>query len=201
MSPVTQGDGSDVRALETHSSDHSLVRLLRSGDERAAEALYRRYVRRVNALIAGQLPDRLAPRLSPDDIAQSVFRVFFHGLAERTYDVPRDRELWGLLCALALSKVRDRVAYHQAARRDVRRTAAAAEQTLAAEPDTESESGRLCLEVEDLMQAFHADDRQIVSLRMAGHEVPEISELTGRSLRTVERVLQKARNRLRNALR
>jgi RNA polymerase sigma-70 factor (ECF subfamily) len=201
MSPAIQGDVSDVRTLETHSSDHSLVRLLRGGDERAAEVLYRRYIRRVNALIAGQLPDRLGPRLSPDDIAQSVFRVFFHGLAERTYDVPRDRELWGLLCALALSKVRDRVAYHQAARRDVRRTAAATEQTLAAEPDAESESGRLCLEVDDLLRAFHADDRQIVSLRMAGYEVPEISELTGRSLRTVERVLQKARNRLRNALR
>jgi RNA polymerase sigma factor (sigma-70 family) len=200
MPPVIRSE-SDLNTLDTHSSDHSLVRLLRGGDERAAEALYRRYVRRVHALIAGQLPDRLAPRLSPDDIAQSVFRVFFHGLAEQTYDVPRDRELWGLLCALALSKVRDRVAYHQAARRDVRRTAAAAEQTLAAEPDTESESGRLCLEVEDRLQAFHADDRQIVSLRMAGHEVPEISELTGRSLRTVERVLQKARSRLRNALR
>jgi RNA polymerase sigma-70 factor, ECF subfamily len=201
MSPATRDDASNVRTLETESSDHSLVRLLRGGDERAAEALYHRYVRRVHALIAGQLPDRLAPRLSPDDIAQSVFRVFFHGLAERTYDVPRDRELWGLLCALALSKVRDRVAYHQAARRDIRRTATAPEHTLAAEADTESESGRLCLEVEDLLQAFHADDRQIVSLRMAGHEVPEISELTGRSLRTVERVLQKARSRLRNALR
>jgi DNA-directed RNA polymerase specialized sigma24 family protein len=201
MPPITRGDVSEINTFDAHSSDHSLVRLLRGGDERAAETLYRRYVRRVHALIAGQLPDRLAPRISPDDIAQSVFRVLFHGLAERTYDVPRDHELWGLLCALALSKVRDRVAYHQAARRDVRRTAAAPDHTLAAEADRVSESGRLCLEVEDLLQAFHADDRQIVSLRMAGHEVLEISELTGRSLRTVERVLQKARNRLRDALR
>ena len=70
----------------------------------------------------------------------------------------------------------------------------------AAEPDAGSESGRLRLELDDLLQSFHADDRQIVSLRMAGHEVPEISRRTGRSLRTVERVLQKARNRLRDAL-
>jgi RNA polymerase sigma-70 factor, ECF subfamily len=200
MPPATRDELNSTPEFDSETSDHSLVRLLRGGDERAAAALHRRYVRRVHALIAGQLPDRLAPRLSPDDIAQSVFRVFFHGLTEHTYDVPRDRELWGLLCALAMSKVRERVAYHQAARRDVRRTAATPELSLAAEPDAGSESGRLRLELDDLLQSFHADDRQIVSLRMAGHEVPEISQRTGRSLRTVERVLQKARNRLRDAL-
>ena len=134
------------------------------------------------------MPNRLAPRLSPDDIAQSVFRVFFHGLAEKTYDVPHDRELWGLLCALVMGRVRERVAYHQAAHRDIRRTTATPDQTLAAEPDTEGEYGHLqLLEVEDLLQSFHADDRQIVLLRMAGYEVPEISGRAGRSRRTVER--------------
>ena len=83
MPPGSNDRPAAQRAFDSQSSDHRLVRLLRGGDERAAEALYRRYVRRVHALIAGQMPNRLAPRLSPDDIAQSVFRVFFTASPKR----------------------------------------------------------------------------------------------------------------------
>ena len=38
--------------------------------------------------------------------------------------------------------------------------------------------------------------RQIVELRMQGYQVHEIAELTGRSLRTVERTLQNCRKQL-----
>jgi RNA polymerase sigma-70 factor (ECF subfamily) len=180
--------------------DHTLVRSARDGDGAAAAALYRRYADRVRGLVATRLGGRLAPRVSPDDIAQSVFRVFFRGVAGRTYDVPPGEELWGLLAVLTRRKVSERLAYHQAARRDIRRTALRGAVGLAAEPAADGEADYLRVEVEEFLDSFHPADREVVGLRLGGYEVAEIADRTGRSLRTVERVLQKARTRLRDGL-
>ena len=173
-------------------SDAGLVRMLRAGDPGAAGELYARYARRMRALVASRLRGPVAARLSPDDIVQSVFRTLFEGVAERAYTAPEGRELWGLLCVLALNKVRERVAYHQAARRDVRRTAGGVD----ALADGDAEARWLEVEVDDLLGRFRPGDREVLHLRMTGYEVSEIAGRTGRSLRTVERVLQRARARL-----
>ena len=180
--------------------DHTLLRFARDGDGEAAAALYRRYADRVRALVATRLGGRLAPRVSPDDIAQSVFRVFFRGVVGRAYDVPPGEELWGLLAVLTRRKVRERVAYHQAARRDIRRTALRGAAGLAGEPAADAEADYLQIEVDEFLHSFHPADREVVGLRLGGYEVAEIAGRTGRSLRTVERVLQKARTRLRDGL-
>jgi RNA polymerase sigma-70 factor (ECF subfamily) len=175
-----------------NATDARLVGLLRHGDRRAAEELYTRYARRMRALVASRLRGPVASRLSPDDIVQSVFRTLFQGVADRAYSAPEGRELWGLLCVLALNKVRERIAYHQAARRDVRRTAGGVD-TIA---DADAEAQWLGVEVDDLLGRFRPADREVIHLRMTGYEVTEIADRTGRSLRTVERVLQRARAKL-----
>jgi RNA polymerase sigma-70 factor (ECF subfamily) len=201
--PPTHRSANHGRATadaERAPGDHTLLRCARAGDGEAAAALYRRYADRVRALVASRLGGRLAPRVSPDDIAQSVFRVFFRGVVVRAYDVPPGEELWGLLAVLTRRKVRERVAYHQAARRDIRRTALRGTDGLAAEPDADGDADHLRVELDELLEAFHLPDREVVSLRLGGYDVAEIAEQTGRSLRTVERVLQKARTRLRDGL-
>jgi RNA polymerase sigma-70 factor (ECF subfamily) len=174
------------------ASDAGLIGLLRGGDPSAARELFTRYARRLRALVASRLRGPVASRLSPDDIVQSVFRTLFQGVAERAYSAPEGRELWGLLCVLALNKLRERVAYHQAARRDVRRTAGGVD----ALPDLDAETQWLGIEVDDLLDRFRPGDREVIYLRMTGYEVTEIADRTGRSLRTVERVLQRARAKL-----
>jgi RNA polymerase sigma-70 factor, ECF subfamily len=186
-----------VATSPTPPTDHALLRSVRDGDQQAAGELYARYGERVRALVAQRVKGYVAARVGADDIAQSVFRTFFQGVAERAYSVPADKELWGLLCVLALSKVRERLAYHTAACRDVRRTAGTGLDRVA---DDDAEARQLDLEVEDLLNAFHPADREVLGLRMTGHELTEIAAKTGRSLRTVERVLHKARARLRELL-
>src|SRR5205085_299101 len=66
-------------------------------------------------------PD-FAGRFDPDDVVQSVFRAFFHGARRRSYDVPPDGELWGLLLVLALNKVRELIGRHRAGKRSVYHT-------------------------------------------------------------------------------
>jgi RNA polymerase sigma-70 factor (ECF subfamily) len=91
-----------------------------------------------------------------------------------------------------MNKLRERVAFHQAARRDVRRTGGGVE----ALPEPGAEAVTLELEMDDLLGRFRPADREVVRLRMAGYEVTEIAEQTARSLRTVERVLQSVRAKL-----
>ena len=156
-----------------------------------ANDLFARYAGRLRALVAANLRGPVVSRISPDDIVQSALRAYFERRPEPAHAAPDAGELWGLLCVLAMNKLRERVAYHQAARRDVRRTAggvdALAEPAVGAGPD---------FEVDDLLGQLRPADREVVRLRMAGYEVVEIAERTRRSLRTVERVLQSVRAKL-----
>ncbi|QEL15457.1 RNA polymerase sigma factor [Limnoglobus roseus] len=177
--------------------DHTLVRFVRGGDEAAAQELYHRYAVRLRRLVADRCTPAFAARFDPDDIVQSVFRVLYEGVRTKFYDVPPGGELWGLLFVLAVNKVRDQVAFHQAACRNVGRTLA----TDAMPPgdlldQDETNAALLRLMVEEYLAGLDETDREIVACRMTGHSVDEIADRIGRAKRTVERVLQQARNQL-----
>ncbi len=49
----------------------------REGDQAAADALFRRYAERLIGLVRLRLSEKLARRVDPEDIVQSVYRSFF----------------------------------------------------------------------------------------------------------------------------
>ena len=177
-------------------SDHSLLRRLRSGDQDAATMLYYRYAHRLLALARKNRSAELASRVDAEDIVQSVFRIFFRRAAEGHYDVPAGEDLWKLLLVLALNKIRAERVFHRAAKRDARLTAAL-EQPV---PDTAGRNREaaafLEVMVREALERLPAQNRAMVELRLAGHEVAEIAQLTTRSKRTVERLLQESRRQL-----
>jgi RNA polymerase sigma-70 factor, ECF subfamily len=179
------------------STDASLLRRYQTGDDAAATALYLRYAPRLRALAHQYCTPNYAGRFDADDVIQSVFRAFFHGARRRAYDVPPSGELWGLLMVLAVNKVRTLVGHHQADKRAVRQTASVADldshPALAAD---DSAAAFLRLVMDEQMAALPESNRAIIRLRTEGHEVGEIALATGRSRRTVERVLQDFRARL-----
>jgi RNA polymerase sigma factor (sigma-70 family) len=179
-------------------SDRSLLQQVREGDEDAAAQLYLRYSRRLLALARAKIPPYLAARLDPDDILQSAFRTFFHQVRRGRYHVPAGEDLWNLLFAITLSKIRDEMAFHCAARRDLRQTTALADVDEAHVRDPRGGAVALPIQLglREVLEKLPAPHRGIVELRLAGHEVVEIARQTGRSLRTVERVLQEARQKL-----
>jgi RNA polymerase sigma-70 factor (ECF subfamily) len=137
-----------------------------------------------------------AGRFDADDVTQSVFRTFFSGVRREAYDVPEGGEIWSLLVALALNKVRNLVDRHTATKRDVRTTLAPdADPAEIAEHD-ESAATFLRLVVAEQVETLPETSREIVRLRIEGYEVGEIVTRTGRSARTVERVLQQFRTSL-----
>jgi RNA polymerase sigma-70 factor (ECF subfamily) len=179
------------------ATDESLVRRYRSGDDAAATDLYLRYAARLRALARQYCTPNYAGRFDADDVIQSVFRVFFHGARRRVYEVPPEGELWGLLMVLALNKVRALVGHHEADKRAVRHTASVpnldAHPALAADG---SAAAFLRLVLDEQLAALPESNRAVIRLRTEGYEVAEIAARTGRSHRTVERVLQDFRTRL-----
>ncbi len=181
-------------------TDQSLLRRYQSGDEAAATDLYLRYAHRLRALARQYCTPHYAGRFDADDVVQSVFRAFFQGARRRSYEVPPEGELWGLLMVLALNKVRNLVARHRAGKRAVQHTASVADldrhPAIAAD---EPAAALLRMVFEEQVAGLPESNRSIIRLRTEGYEVGEIAAITGRSRRTVERVLQEFRDRLNRA--
>lgn len=187
------------------SSDVTLLRRLRDGESDAATELYVRYAKRLHGLARKQTSAELARRVEPEEIVQSVFRTFFRRVHTDDYRVPEGKELWGLLLVIALNKIRQAAIYHRAARRDIRRTASSDE--LGVEHFLASENGRdqtalavLQMVIDQLIQSLPESKREMIRLRIEGHDVNEIAAQTRRSKRTIERALQEFRDSLSGSL-
>jgi RNA polymerase sigma factor (sigma-70 family) len=194
----------EVRANHSagEASDHSLLQQLRGGSQQAAAVLYERYAHRLRALAQAKNYPDLVSRVDCDDIVQSVFESFFRGVNRGSYDVPAGEELWHLFLVITLNKIRAKGVYHRAAKRDVRLTAH--DDGIERYPDPlssgEAASVLLKLAVEEALALLPEQHRRVAELRMEGHEVAEIAHRTGRSKRSVERMLQECRKKLSRLL-
>jgi RNA polymerase sigma-70 factor, ECF subfamily len=192
--PVPEKDGSS----EPDASDASLLSVFRQGNQDAATELYIRYAKRLRALVKEQCSNGLARRLEEDDIVQSIFRTFFTGAMQGLYKVPGGQDLWRLLLVISLNKIRAKGAYHNAAKRDARRTASLNAIGLGGEPSDQDtgEQAFFQVVVQEALESLPVDYREVVELRIQGYEVDEIATKCNRAKRTVERILQEARKRL-----
>lgn len=180
-------------------TDRSLLRRVQRGHADASTDLYLRYAERLLRLATAQSSPDLARRVDAEDIVQSVFRTFFRRATLGHYTVPDGEEIWKLLLVIALNKVRASGAFHRAAKRDVRRTTGGETFDRAVESQAagdESSLNFLRMMVEDLLRDLPEAHRQIIELRIEGHEVNDIAATVQRSKRSVERVLQDFRQRL-----
>jgi RNA polymerase sigma-70 factor (ECF subfamily) len=180
-----------------------LLGRLRNGNQDAATQLYQRYAERLHTLMKAQCSTELARRVEPDDLVQSVFCTFFQKASQGLYDVPAGETLWGLLLVLALNKIRTKWAFHSAARRNVRLTSEEGDSGAPAFEDKNQDDFALTflqMVIAETLEPLAPPYRAMIEFRIEGHEVAEIAQKTGRSRRTVERVLQSFRNQLDKVL-
>ena len=113
------------------------------------------------------------------------------------YDVPPGEELWNLLLVLALNKIRTLGKHHQAQKRSVRTTLSMEEVDVVGDAQDNENSYRvLKLVVDEMLGGMTEFKREIIELRIQGHQVQDIAEKTGRAKRTIERILQQFKQRL-----
>jgi RNA polymerase sigma factor (sigma-70 family) len=185
--------------------DPTLLNLYRSGDTRAADELFHRYVNRLVALARSRLSRKLARRLDPEDIVQSAYRSFFVGAREGKYTLTRGSELWGLLAAITLNKLHRQIERNTAGKRAISLehsfgSSSSSQYLLTAEAiarePSPSEAMAGADELEQLMNGVDDLHRRMLELRLQGHTMDEIATETGRSERTVRRVIEKVKARL-----
>jgi RNA polymerase sigma-70 factor, ECF subfamily len=179
--------------------DHSFIGRFRAGDQDAATQLYLRYAQRLNSLVETQCSTELARCAGVDDIVQSVFGSFFRLMRQGFHDAPDGDELWKLLLVIAIHKVREKAVYHRAAKRDLHRTIGggeAARHLALWSTIDDSRDGYLDLVLDEILEQLPCESRKMARLRLEGYKVAEIARKTGRSRRTVERILQETRVKL-----
>ena len=151
------------------------------------------------ALAQARTSTDLAAKEETDDIVQSVFKSFFRKASAGLYDVPEGEELWNLFLVITINKIRAKGNYHRAAKRDMR--LAAGDQPLDAIASDEAGNdvalAELQMVIDGILKELPQKSAEIVELRIAGHDVNGIVGQAKRSKRTVERVLQDFRERLR----
>jgi RNA polymerase sigma-70 factor (ECF subfamily) len=181
-----------------------VIARLRAGDEAAAHEIFQRFVGKLVCLARRQLGAVLRRKVDPEEVVQSAYKSFFlrHGagkLEVRDWD-----HLWGLLTVITLRKCFDRVEYHHAECRDVKREAAARPGTAGTEPWWEAvardpapeEATVLAETVEQLLRELDDDQRPVLEMSLQGYSTQEISERLGLPKRSVRRLRERLRKRL-----
>lgn len=183
------------------SDDLALVDLSRSGDEQAALQLFQDYADRLLALARRRMSLSLASRVDPEDIVQSVFRTFFQRLKNGQFTLEEPDDLCKLLMRITVHKTLRQVAYHQAAKRDLRQEAGrdhSVHEEMLAVLDREPSADVAIAFLEQLdyfLNRLKPLERQILEMRMQGDSNEEIARKLGLYDRKVRRVVEQLRRR------
>ncbi len=181
------------------SDDRSLVDLWRAGDQHAAKQLYDAYVERLVALARRRISQRMAGRVDPEDVVQSVFRTFFHRAKEGQFRLDEQDDLCKLLMRITVHKTLRKVAYHKAAKRDLGMEMGHGHepqeqlQSLLDREPTPEEAVTFLDQLEHFLGDLKPQERQIVEMRLQGCSNDEISEKLGIIDRKIRRIMEHVR--------
>ncbi|MBV9125831.1 MAG: sigma-70 family RNA polymerase sigma factor [Planctomycetes bacterium] len=176
-----------------------LVDQWRAGNEKAAQELFDRYAERLLALARRRISQRLASRVDPEDVVQSVFRTFFARAREGQFQLQQQDDLAKLLFRITVHKTLRQVEFHKAAKRNPNLETAQGSQSqdtlrdlLAREPTPEDAVAFLD-QLEHFLSQLRPDERAILEMRMQGCSNTEIAEKLGVYDRKIRRVLERVR--------
>jgi RNA polymerase sigma-70 factor (ECF subfamily) len=189
---------------EEASDAEALLARWQQGDQKAAAQLFERYAGRLIALARSQLSARVAQRVDPEDVVQSVYRSFFLDSRNGRFQLQRGGDLWQLLVTMTLHKLTNQVNRHGAQKRAVSRERSFGSEDslfgisgprLARQPSP-VEALALADQLEQLLHALEPPQRRIVELRLQGYNLDEIAGEVGCSFSTVRRVLDRVKKQL-----
>ncbi len=179
-------------------SSAELLANYRAGDERAAAALYERYIGRLTRLAASRLSAKIARRTDADDVVQSTFRSFFLRVRDGRLALDEEHDLWRLLVSITLHKLYRQVRHNRAERRSVDAeqtpsTFADADAAFLARDPSPEEAAILADELQSILSRLEPFARRVLELQLQGESLKEIAAETGRSERTMRRALADVR--------
>lgn len=183
----------------------AMIAGVRAGEPRALHSFYERYGPSLERLAARAIAPGLRRRFGPESIAQSVCRSFVMRARADAYELTDAGRLWRLLCAIAISKVRQRSRHHLRQRRGVQREvhgdeagdAFARSAAGAAGPEEEAVFRE---RFQGLLDSLDDEERRVLELCLDGRSQQEIADELAVSRRTVRRVLARVEQRFERAV-
>lgn len=177
---------------------------LSRGDDSSFGVLFERYSARLAGLVRQRLGWKLARKIDPDDVVQSVFKRFVALQQKQDVVCENGHALWGLLALMATRKCGHKIEHFTAACRDVRAEESLAPgsdsvgdadprrfvEAISREPDPH-EAAAAFEKIRTLLEGLDDRDRAIVRFALEGLSVEDISREVQRSERTVQRVLKR----------
>jgi RNA polymerase sigma-70 factor (ECF subfamily) len=172
------------------------------GDEEAEARVFRRFVHRLVGLACGQFRRGEVPGADPEGVVQSAFGSFFRRLRRGELEFDGWRGIWGLLSVITLRKCGRRREYLRARRRSAETAADGRDlcRELAGREPTPLEAATLADLVRLLFARLGPTERDVVALTLEGYTVREVAERLGRSERSVWRIRECVRSRLRRLI-
>jgi RNA polymerase sigma factor (sigma-70 family) len=190
--------------MSDDSSFQDLLVRLESDQQDAATEMFNRFAERLVKLARARLDDRIRKSTDPEDVMQSVWRSFFTRQREGKFELQDWGGLWAVLVVMTIRKCGRRSVAAQRAKRDVSRETNPQSasnddssfrwEAVDREP-TPDEAATLTEMVEQVMTGLDEREQNILSLRLQGFTVPEISEQVGLTERSVHRKLAAIRER------
>ena len=155
------------------------------------------------------MTSRICRREEPEDVVQSVCRTFLRRAQIGQFELPDSEALWRLLCAITLTKVRQKVRFHRRQRRSVdreRHFAPRGDDSRPAEPEavapepTPAEAAEFADQLQQLLAGMDEEERRLVELKLEQHTNLQMAKELSCSERTVRRILKRVQGRLRRML-
>lgn len=174
------------------------------GEQAAAEEFVRQYFPEIRRAVRVRLTDpRLRRVLDSVDVCQSVFANFFLRVSLGEYDLDHPGDLAALLVAMARNKLLDHVRRLHSQKRDQRRMEADGDLAIAGIMDSANDPAQIAANKDLLMevrQRMSPDEQQLVDLRGAGLEWPEIAAQLGANPDALRKKLTRAVDRISGQL-
>ncbi len=190
--------------MAAEPDDLDLVQRWRLGDQDAARLIVENYLDQLVNLARRHLNHKLAGRVDPEDIVQSVFRTFFCRAREGQFNFAEQDDMIKLLVRITMNKTLRQVARHRAAKRDPGMEAPQDDEgdrlkELLDSAPTPDVTAAFLDQLEHLFNRIPPIARQILDLRQKGHTNDEICKLLGiRDDRTIRRILEHVKEMARN---
>jgi RNA polymerase sigma-70 factor (ECF subfamily) len=178
---------------------------LRDGNRSAVSEFCDRYGKSLERLAERHLTGGVRRRIGAEDVVQSACRTFLRRAQIGEFELADAEGLWGLLCAITLTKVREQTRFHLRQKRGLDREVHQAEMSStdgrrlfdrADNEPTPAEAAEFADQFTQLVAGLDEEERQLVDLKLQQFTNDEIAVQMGCSERTVRRILKRVQSAL-----
>ncbi|REJ86368.1 MAG: RNA polymerase sigma factor [Planctomycetota bacterium] len=188
-----------------------LIAGLQQGDALVLRDFYANYGPHLQRIADGRVSPVMKRRFDSEDVIQSTFRTFFRRAQGGYFQFEDNQRLWNLLCAITLTKVREKVRFHRRKSRGVDREVsqdgdsdsgerAAFDGGSAEQAPNPADAVEFADTFENLIAGLDADQRRLVDLKLQDVTNDEAAEELGVSERTVRRMLSRLQEQFEQQL-